>query len=172
MKTALAELNEASREEFVTLLGGVVENSPSFLVPIADQRPFSSVSALVRAIVTNLHNLSYKRKIELFRAHPELAGKEAAEGTLTDHSSTEQKSLGLFNLSGEQLHRLTLLNVRYRERFGFPFIICLRHQPDLNAVFGQLEKRLLATKDAEIETSVREISLVIQDRVETCVACD
>ena len=58
--------------------------------------------------------------------HPELAGKEAAAGTMTHDSVTEQASAGLDALSGAEVAELRGLNQRYRTRHGFPFIVAVR----------------------------------------------
>ena len=62
----------------------------------------------------------------LIRAHPDLAGKAAIAGDLTPESTREQAAAGLDRLTPEQHARIIALTAEYRERFGFPFIVCAR----------------------------------------------
>ena len=65
------------------------------------------------------------------RAHPDLAGKAAIEGTLTPDSRREQASAGLDRLSPEEFEAFTRANAAYHERFELPFVICVRdHDKD------------------------------------------
>src|SRR3546814_15630966 len=70
--------------------------------------------------------------LALICAHPELAGKQAIQGTLSKASAQEQQGAGLDQCSADELERLDRLNAAYRKRFGFPFIIAVkglsRHQ--------------------------------------------
>ena len=63
-------------------------------------------------------------RLALIRAHPDLAGKAARAGALTEHSRGEQQGAGLDRLSDEEYERFHRLNAAYRERFGFPLYRC------------------------------------------------
>ena len=67
-----------------------------------------------------------EEKLTLIRSHPDLAGKLARAGTLTDASTREQAGLGLDRLSDVDYENFSQKNETYREKFGFPFIICAR----------------------------------------------
>ena len=75
------------------------------------------------------------------RAHPDLAGKAAIEGTLTPDSRREQSSAGLDRLTPEEYEAFTSANAAYRERFGFPFVICVRDH-DKASILAAAEARL------------------------------
>ena len=81
---------------------------------------------------------SRDEQLALLRAHPELAGKEAQSGTMTSDSTSEQGGAGLNALSREEMQRISDLNRRYREKFGFPFIIAVR-QHTKEGIFRQFE---------------------------------
>ena len=65
-------------------------------------------------------------RLALIRAHPDLAGKAAIAGALTPESTREQAAAGLDRLTPAQYERITGLTAAYRERFGFPFVVCAR----------------------------------------------
>lgn len=98
-------------------------------------------------------------RLALIRAHPELAGKAAIDRTLTDASAAEQASAGLDRLTPEEFARFHDLNDRYRTRFGFPFIICVR-LTDKAGILAAMESRLANDRAAEIATAIAEIGKI------------
>lgn len=59
-------------------------------------------------------------KLDLIRAHPELAGKAMETNTLTAESTNEQNKAGLTRCTPEELEHIRKLNAEYGKRFGFP----------------------------------------------------
>lgn len=102
--------------------------------------------------------------LALIRAHPELAGKAAIDRTLTDASAAEQASAGLDRLSPDEFERFHALNTAYRERFGFPFIICVR-LTDKAGILAAMEQRLHNDRDAEIATALAQIGEIVRLRL-------
>jgi OHCU decarboxylase len=110
-------------------------------------------------------NASVERQLELIRAHPDLVGKAAVAGELTEDSSTEQASAGLDRCSPEEYERFEALNRAYRDKFGFPFVMAVRNssRADILAAFGS---RLDNHYDEEFETALAEIHKIAQLRLE------
>ncbi|MFD2177955.1 2-oxo-4-hydroxy-4-carboxy-5-ureidoimidazoline decarboxylase [Veronia pacifica] len=164
--THLTELNDLSEEDFVQLAGNLVENASWIVKSAANDRPFVSIDAMCEAIENVIRSLPEHELVSFFNAHPELAGMEAQEGTMTEASTGEQGRLGLLSLQKDQLSKLKSMNVEYRERFGFPFIIALRLQASLLTVFDEFEQRLTNSRELEVENATREIMQVVQGRAE------
>ena len=61
----------------------------------------------------------------LVRAHPELAGREARAASSRRVRGRAGRA-GLDRLSAAEVAQLSELNASYRERFGFPFVVCVR----------------------------------------------
>jgi len=108
---------------------------------------------------------SRNEQLALIRAHPELAGREAVDGTLTADSSSEQGRLGINALSRDEFQRISGLNRRYRERFGFPCIIALALHQDRAAVFAAFEARLGNTPEQEIVAALEQIGHITRSRL-------
>lgn len=136
----LDALNRLSAAEFTRTLAGIYEHSPWIAAHAHAQAPFADADALLSALRAAVASAPHARQLDLLRAHPELAGKEAASGTLTAHSSEEQKGAGLINLSEAEKAELTELNLRYRDKFGFPFIIAVRHHTK-SGILAELRRR-------------------------------
>lgn len=102
--------------------------------------------------------------MSLIRAHPDLAGN----ALLSAESQSEQKSAGLATLSAEETKQFRDCNRQYRERFGFPFVICARlHKKE--AILRAFPERLKHSREKEIETALGEIYKIAELRLRDLV---
>ena len=148
----LDELNALSREEFTITLAPTFEHSPWVVARTAAQRPFSSVADLHAALCQTVAKAHDDEKLALIRAHPDLGDKVE----LTAESQSEQASAGLGRASIDEIEQLRENNRRYRERFGFPFVICARENKK-KAIQRAFAARLKNSREQEIETALQEI---------------
>jgi 2-oxo-4-hydroxy-4-carboxy-5-ureidoimidazoline decarboxylase len=111
-----------------------------------------------------VHAASLEEQLALIRAHPELAGKAAIDKTLTDASASEQASAGLDRLTPDEFARFHALNGAYRDRFAFPFIICVR-LTDKAGILAAMEDRLGNSRDEEIATALTQIGEIVRLRL-------
>lgn len=160
----LQELNAAPRDTALNLLEPVVERSVWVAERSVDFRPFASDQDVAQRLVDTILEAGFERRLSLFRAHPELAGCEAAAGTMTEASTSEQSRLGLTSLDAEAAARLTQMNAAYKARFGYPFILALHRVPDLETVFDIFARRLSASPVEEHVSTLAEIASVISAR--------
>lgn len=160
----LSNLNALSAEDFVGLLGGVYEHSPWVAEAVASQRPFADRDDLIAAMRAVVEAASDEQKLTLIRAHPDLAGKLARSGALTEESKREQAGLGLDRLTDEEFGAFTEFNERYRERFGFPFIICARLTTK-QGVLDAFARRTEQTSEEEMQTALQEIHHIARLRM-------
>lgn len=138
------------------------EHSP-WVEARADARPSSgNRHADLMAVVLEA---SPEEQLALICAHPELAGKAAVDRTLTEASAAEQASAGLDRLSEDEFARFHALNAAYRERFGFPFIICVR-LTDKAGILAAMEARLANDRETEIATAIAQIGEIVRLRLE------
>jgi 2-oxo-4-hydroxy-4-carboxy-5-ureidoimidazoline decarboxylase len=127
-------------------------------------RPFASMDALHAAMQAAMMAASPEEQMALIRAHPELAGRlEAAK--LTESSRSEQAAAGLDRCTPEEKARIRQLNDRYRETFGFPFIVAVKGL-DWAGIIARMEPRLANTREAEVATALAEIGRIARFRLE------
>lgn len=155
----VSELNDGSAERFVAHVGPVFEHSPWIAEAAWSGRPFRSRDDLQAKLLATLRTAPREQQVALIRAHPDLAGRLARENALTAASTGEQASAGLDRLSPEELARFTAANALYRERFGFPFVICARLN-DKMAMLRAFERRLPLPVDEEIGNALTEIGKI------------
>ena len=156
----LAELNAMDRVEFVRVVGPVFEHSPWVAARTAAQRPFSSSETLHAALVATVEKATDDEKVCLIRAHPDLIGDDE----LTAASKSEQASAGLQNATADEAKQFREYNRQYRERFGFPFVICARLNKKA-AIARAFPVRLRNSRNQEIETALQEISKIAELRL-------
>ena len=164
--TNLAKLNTCSAEAFTAHLGGVLENAVALVRRVADRRPFASPAALHRALMAEVDGLSEADLVAFLSGHPELAGAEARAGTMTANSISEQALLSLAQLSETEAVRWSMLNARYRERFGFPFIVRVAEH-DYNSLLAVFEQRLGNDRQSELRIALAEITKISRHRLAT-----
>jgi xanthine dehydrogenase D subunit len=150
-------------------LGSLFEHSPWVAEAAWQRRPFGSQEELQAALEAALREAPRERQLESIRAHPELAGREAKQGTLTPESTHEQASAGLDQLTADELEALQRLNRDYRERFGFPLIVCVRERTK-DSILAWGAARLEHTREQEIDIALGEITKIARLRLADLLA--
>lgn len=161
----LDEINTLPPAAFLETFGSIYEHSPWVAEAIVSHRPFTDLSDLIGRMRTCVDGASEAQKLSLLRAHPELAGKAAIDGTLTQASQEEQASAGLDRMRPDEFAALTEMNAAYNDRFGFPFIICVRLTTKAG-ILAALEDRLKNSVETEFETALGEVHKIAQLRLE------
>ncbi len=165
---SLDEINAMPAAEFAAALGEVFEHAPWVAERAAAHRPFATVAALHAALLQAVHDAPTATQLAFVRGHPELGGKLARAGTMTEASKSEQGGLGLDRLNDEEFARFERLNRAYRERFDFPFVICVRRHTRAS-ILAEFERRLKNDPAAELATALAEIGDITRLRLDAKV---
>jgi OHCU decarboxylase len=160
----LAQVNALDRPGFVAALGHLFEGPPWIVELAWDARPFATLDDLQSKLVAVLATSPVERQVALIQAHPDLVGRAALAGTLTPASTGEQAAAGLDSLTPNEIATFTRLNDEYRERFGFPFVICARENKKESILAG-FAQRLTHTRDKEVATALAEIAKICRLRL-------
>ncbi len=158
------EANDLPEAQFVALLGGVYEHSPWVAQRAARGRPHASFEALADAMHQAVLQAPPDAQLALIRAHPELIGKLAPIAQITDESRSEQASAGLDRSTEPQMEEMRELNRRYRERFGFPFIVAVRGL-SRDQIVARIRERTARTREQEFEECLAEIGKIARLRL-------
>ena len=159
MPCPLAELNACDLTRFLEVCGPLYEHSPWVAERAFACRPFASREALHAALVAAVAAATPDEQLALIRAHPDLVGRLAREGRLTAASTGEQAAAGLDSLSADEITAFERFNRAYRERFGFPFVLCARENRK-EAILAAFPMRLGHTVDEERATALAEIGRI------------
>ncbi|MFB9947802.1 2-oxo-4-hydroxy-4-carboxy-5-ureidoimidazoline decarboxylase [Rhizobium puerariae] len=158
-----------ARADFIEKFGGVFEHSPFIaergydaglmLVPL-------TAKGVHAAFVSIFRKASREERLGVLRAHPDLAGRLAIAGALTEDSKKEQAGAGLDRLSPQEHARFTELNAAYTEKFGFPFIIAVKglNKDDILAAF---EQRIDNSVEEEFATAAAQVERIALLRLQS-----
>ena len=160
----LATLNELDQAGFVSICGPLFEHSPWIAERTYTKRPFATVDALHAALVKTVADSKQDEQVGLIAAHPDLVGRLAKEGRLTQESTAEQRAAGLTGLSADEVTAFDRNNAAYKDKFGFPFVICARENKK-EAILAAFPTRLKNTRDQEIQTALAEIAKIARLRL-------
>ena len=166
--------SEPTQESLVQRFGGLYEHSAWIIVRAysaglpTDSTDPDVLSQAFRSVLAEATN---EEKLGLIRAHPDLVGKAAIAGELTDESSVEQNSAGLNQCTEREFARFTELNSAYKQKFGFPFVMAVResHRTQILAAF---EERMNNAKDDEFERALDEINQIARLRLDALLEND
>jgi 2-oxo-4-hydroxy-4-carboxy-5-ureidoimidazoline decarboxylase len=164
MTVSLADLNRLDAAAFEAAIGDVFELAPWVAKGAHARAPFASVTDLHAAMTGALRAAPREQQLAFIRNHPDLAGKAARAGDVTDDSRREQASAGLDTLSDEEFARFHRLNDAYKAKFGFPFMICVRrHTRD--SILSEFERRLARDETTEFAQAMQEVFYITRLRL-------
>ena len=157
-----------TQNEFVEFFGGVYEHSPwipkyAWHNGLNEQHNTpEGLSEIMMEVVANADNIKI---LALINAHPDLAGKAAIDGELTEESTSEQSGAGIDQCNTEEFEKFQYYNNAYKEKFGFPFIMAVkgsnRHQ-----ILDAFDVRIENDEETELKQAVSEINKIAQFRLE------
>ncbi len=168
------DLEQVSDVQFVQRFGGLYEHSPWVAEAVWSQ--IEEVTSIeVSDLAVRLRNVvdlaTDEQKMNLLRAHPELAGKAAVQGELTPESTDEQSRARLDLCSAEEFAMFQKLNTAYNEKFGFPFIMAVRNSTR-EQILCTFESRLHNSVDDEFDTALQQVHQIAALRLAAETAPD
>jgi OHCU decarboxylase len=161
-----------SLDDFVATFGGVYEHS-AWIAEELHRRGLSpdedTPDGLASALARVMADADRAAKLALIQAHPDLAGRAAIAGDLTDASRSEQAGAGLDRCTPEEYRLFQELNDSYKTKFGFPFIIAVagKSRRDILEAF---EQRLENDRDSEFAEALRQIDRIARLRLEAMLS--
>jgi len=168
MSIDIDEINQSGPARFVELLGAIFEHSPWVAELAYPEKPFPSRNELHQVMTATVRRAPEVQRMALLCHHPELAGREADAGILTDDSKREQAGAGLDQCTADELLTIQSLNQAYRDRFDFPFIIAVTGL-DKFQIIAAMKARLGNSTELEFETSIGEVEKIARIRIDALV---
>lgn len=159
-----------NKMQFMGIFSGVYESSPWVAERALALRPFAGAGELQGAFRGVVDRADQSEQDALIRAHPDLGGKLARAGGLTHESTREQSRLGLDQLDEAAFQTFARLNRTYRDRFQFPFIICVGLLRHISQIQDSFTARLENAPNQERQEALRQIHLIASLRLAALVA--
>jgi OHCU decarboxylase len=161
-----------SRAAFVETFADIYEHSPWVAERAYDLGPVSDlddIEKLHERMSRVLLNATPEQQLALINAHPDLAGKAAVRGELTQASTGEQAGAGIHQCTADEFQRFNELNQAYKARFGFPFIMAVKGS-DRHRILAAFETRIHNTPQAEFACALAEINKIALFRLQALQA--
>ncbi|XP_045162265.1 2-oxo-4-hydroxy-4-carboxy-5-ureidoimidazoline decarboxylase-like isoform X2 [Mercenaria mercenaria] len=167
-KRNISEVNSLAYDDFIAIFGNVVEHCALCAAVVWGDRPFRNYGEMQSKFNEFIEQLPLSGKSGVLRLYPDLAGKLAQSNSLTSESTREHASAGLDKMTEEEREKMSKLNTKYREKFGFPFVICARENKKEAILFG-LERRLNNSVEVEANTGTNEVKKICNLRLKDLV---
>ena len=162
MKTinSIDQINELTKNDFIDVFGNVFEKTYWIANKTFNSKPFKSFDELLSIIMQNYENSSKEECLKIFNEHPELA----VEKKLTEDSQKEQTGASLNRCSNEEFNEFKNLNIEYRKKFGFPFIIAVKGK-NKNEILNNFRKRIKNEVSAEFNEAKLQVKKIATFRL-------
>ncbi|WP_298852184.1 allantoinase PuuE [uncultured Ruegeria sp.] len=159
--------SEMDQSTFVSEFGGVFEHSPWIAKGAYELElgPTHDNAAGVHNVLARVFRTApSEQRLGVLTAHPDLAGKLAVAGRLTEESTAEQAGAGLDMLTDQERATFTALNEAYTTKFGFPFIIAVKDNTKAS-ILDAFRRRIDSDRDTEFAEACRQVERIAELRL-------
>ena len=160
----IKKINNLDKSEFLSIFGNVFEKSKWISEKVFDKKPFKNLESFVSEIIGIYENSDNKTILEIFNLHPELA----VEKKLTVNSEAEQSKANLKECSPEEFNEFKKLNIEYKKKFNFPFIIAVKGK-NKNQILNYFRERIRNSLDEEFLEAKKQVKKIATFRLEEII---
>ena len=156
-----------SRDKFISLFGNIFENSPWIAEKAYDSElsaAHDTVHGFHSLLTTQFRLASGESKLEVLRAHPELATSHSEKDLLSANSISEQSGAKLNKLSSKEQKTFNQLNQAYMSKFGFPFILAIKGLSKIE-IQNCFETRLSNDSESEFNEACKQVEKIALLRI-------
>tara|TARA_B100000809_G_C14762258_1_gene396272 strand:- start:54 stop:560 length:507 start_codon:yes stop_codon:yes gene_type:complete len=157
------KIDKLTETEFVEVFGNIFENASWIAVRLYKQKPFYNFNNLCEKMISIFENTDNQSKLKILNSHPDLANKTKI-GSLTPDSNKEQATARLDQCSEEEFNEFKNLNLKYKNTFGFPFIIAVKGKNKLE-ILTNFKKRILSKKKIEFNEAIKQVKKIANLRL-------
>ena len=158
------KIEKLSETEFIEVFGNIFENASWIAKKLYEQKPFKNFHDLSKKMINIFESADYQDKLKILNSHPDLADK-AKIGTLTTDSNKEQNNAGLDQCTEKEFNQFKNLNLEYKNKFGFPFILAVKGKKK-SEILLNFQKRVLSNKKDEFSEGISQVIKIAGLRLE------
>ena len=160
----IKKINSLDKSEFLSIFGNVFEKSKWISEKAFDKKPFKNLESFVSEIIGIYENSENKTILEILNLHPELA----VEKKLTADSEVEQSKANLKQCTPEEFDEFKKLNIEYKKKFNFPFIIAVKGK-NKSQILNCFRKRINNSSDEEFLEAKKQVKKIATFRLEEII---
>ena len=158
------KIDKLTETEFTEVFGNIFENASWIAVRLYKQKPFNNFNNLCEKMISIFEESDNNSKLKILNSHPDLANKTKI-GSLTPDSNKEQASAGLDKCSVEEFNEFKNLNIKYKDNFGFPFILAVKGKNKLE-ILENFKRRVLSNKQVEFDEAIKQVKEIANLRLD------
>ena len=160
----IKKINSLDKSEFLSIFGNVFEKSKWISEKVFDKKPFKNLESFVSEIIGIYENSDNKTILEILNLHPELA----VEKKLTADSEVEQSKANLKQCTPEEFDEFKKLNIEYKKKFNFPFIIAVKGK-NKNEILNYFRERIKNSLDEEFLEAKKQVKKIAIFRLDEII---
>ena len=160
----IKKINSLDKSEFLSIFGNVFEKSKWISEKVFDKKPFKNLDSFVSEIIGMYENSDNETILEILNLHPELA----VEKKLTTDSELEQSKANLKQCTPEEFDQFKKLNIEYKKKFNFPFIIAVKGK-NKNEILNYFRERINNSLDEEFLEAKKQVKKIATFRLEEII---
>ena len=154
------KFNKLGKTEFIATFGNIFEKTEWIAEKCYESKPYNNLDELVLKMMEIFENTEKDKHLEILNAHPDLA----IEKKLTDDSKNEQKNASLNQCTNEEFLEFKNLNEKYKEKFGFPFIIAVKGK-NKEEILNSFRQRITNNINLEFEEAKKQVKKIASFRL-------
>ena len=160
----IKKINSLDKSEFLSIFGNVFEKSKWISEKAFDKKPFKNLESFISEIIGIYENSNNKTILEILNLHPELV----VEKKLTIDSDAEQSKANLKECTPEEFNKFKKLNMEYKKKFNFPFIIVVKGK-NKNEILNYFRERINNSLDEEFLEAKNQVKKIANLRLEEII---
>ncbi len=160
----IKKINSLDKSDFLSIFGNVFEKSKWISEKAFYLKPFESLESFISKIIGIYENSDNKTILEILNLHPELA----IEKKLTANSEAEQSKANLKECTPEEFNEFKRLNLSYKKKFNFPFIIAVKGKNKIE-ILNKFKERINNSLENEFLEAKNQVKKIATFRLEELV---
>jgi 2-oxo-4-hydroxy-4-carboxy-5-ureidoimidazoline decarboxylase len=158
------EIDKLSKAEFTQVFGNIFENASWIAEKLYERKPFKNFKDLSTQMIFIFEDSSNQNKLQILNAHPDLADRTKIS-TLTPDSNKEQSDAKLDQCTKEEFNNFKNLNLKYKNKFGFPFIIAVKGKNKIE-ILANFKKRVMLDEQIELDEAINQVKQIATLRLD------
>ena len=157
---SINNINQLNKSDFLSIFGNVFEKTEWISEKVFELKPFKDFNDLSSKLLNLYEDCNKKKILIIFNSHPELAVAKK----MTNESKLEQAGANLNECSVEEFNEFKKLNLEYKNKFEFPFIIAVKGK-NKTEILNNFRQRILNDIESEFKEAKKQVKKIATFRL-------
>ena len=156
----LDKVNNLNKSDFISTFGNIFEKTDWIAEKAYEKKPFNNARELIYYMLEIFENSTKEKHLKILNEHPDLV----IEKKLTNDSKKEQNNASLNQCSDQEFEEFKTLNMNYKKKFGFPFIIAVKGK-NKEEILYNFRQRITNNINLEFEEAKEQVKKIASSRL-------